>query len=289
MKVLVTGAHGQVSQAVIAGAPDAAELKAVGRAELDISDDRAVAALVAESRPDLIVNGAAYTAVDRAESEPEHAARVNDIGAANLARAAAASGARLIHLSTDFVFDGSSSKPYLPDDPPNPVSVYGATKLAGERSVRALLPDASVILRTAWVYDATGKNFLRTMLRLMKERGTVRVVADQVGTPTAAHSIAQVIWAIAAHPGIAGVFHWTDAGVASWYDFAVAIAEESGLAANQSNPVTVVPIETKDYPTPARRPRFSVLDKTATTSALGIEARHWRQNLRKVIGEISVA
>jgi dTDP-4-dehydrorhamnose reductase len=289
MKVLVTGAQGQVGRAVIAAAPATAEVMAVGHAELDICDGRAVAALVAGSRPDLIVNGAAYTAVDRAESEPDLASRVNEIGPANLARAAATSGARLVHLSTDFVFDGTASRPYLPNDIPNPVSVYGATKLAGERAARSLLPDASVILRTAWVYDATGKNLLRTMLRLMHERRSVRVVADQVGTPTAAHSIAEVIWAIAARPGLSGVFHWTDAGEASWYDFAVAIAEESGLATAKPNPVTVIPIGTADYPTAARRPRFSVLDKTATISALGIEATPWRQNLRKVIGEISLA
>jgi dTDP-4-dehydrorhamnose reductase len=288
MKILVTGARGQVGRALISAAPAGEQLQAVGHAELDIGDAHAVDTFVGGARPDIIVNAAAYTAVDRAESESEAAHRVNAQGPANLARAAARAGARLLHLSTDFVFDGQSSIPYRPLDPTNPLGVYGASKLAGERAVIDLLPEHSVILRTAWVYDATGNNFVRTMLRLMRERGTVRVVADQIGTPTSAPSIAEVIWALVAAPSIVGVFHWTDSGVASWYDFAVAIAEES-VHARGGAPATVVPIGTADYPTPARRPRFSVLDKSTTIAALGLTPRHWRHNLRQVIGEISIA
>jgi dTDP-4-dehydrorhamnose reductase len=282
MKVLVTGARGQVGRAVVVAAPASAQLVAVTHGELDIGDADAVARYVGDAKPDVIVNAAAYTAVDRAESESAAAQRVNAEGPANLARAAATVGARLVHLSTDFVFDGLASRPYQPGDATNPLSVYGSTKRDGEIAVCEALPTA-VVLRTAWVYDASGRNFLNTMRRLMRERDTVRVVADQVGTPTAAHSIAGAIWAIIARPEVAGTHHWTDSGVASWYDFAVAIAEESASAAR------VIPISTADYPTPAKRPGFSVLDKTATCAALELTPRHWRQNLRQVIGEISVA
>jgi dTDP-4-dehydrorhamnose reductase len=285
MKVLITGARGQVGQAVGKAAPAHAELIALAHADLDIGDAGAVEDQVSAAKPDVIVNAAAYTAVDRAENEPDAARRVNAEGPANLARAAAAIGARLIHLSTDFVFDGAASRPYQPGDPTNPLNVYGVTKLAGETAVRTALP-AAVILRTAWVYDAKNRNFLLTMLRLMRERGTVRVVADQFGTPTAAHSIAEAIWEIIARPAITGVQHWTDTGVASWFDFAVAIAEEAAAAGMGDAPASVIPIGTVDFPTPATRPRFSVLDKTATYAALELTPRHWRQNLRQVIGEI---
>jgi dTDP-4-dehydrorhamnose reductase len=288
MKVMITGARGQVGRAVINAAPAMAEVVAVTHDELDIGDAIAVDQYVSVAKPHVIVNAAAYTAVDRAESEPDAARHVNTEGPANLAGSAAAVGARLVHLSTDFVFDGASSRPYLPDDPTNPLSVYGSTKRDGELAVRATLPEA-VVLRTAWVYDAIGRNFLLTMLRLMRERGTVRVVADQFGTPTAAHSLAEAVWAIIARPAVTGTHHWTDSGVASWYDFAVAIAEESASAGKGSVTVNVIPISTADYATPAKRPGFSVLDTTATSAALELTPRHWRQNLRQVIGEVSVA
>jgi dTDP-4-dehydrorhamnose reductase len=289
MKVMVTGARGQVGRAFIAAVPAGTQILAVTHGELDIGDAAAVDRLVDSTQPDVIVNAAAYTAVDRAEAEPELAQLVNTAGPAHLAGAAATRGARLIHISTDFVFDGMSSAPYRPDDPTNPLSVYGTTKLGGEVAVREILGDRSVVLRTAWVYDATGRNFLLTMLRLMREKGMVRVVADQFGTPTAAHSIAAAIWALIANPTLAGTFHWTDSGVASWYDFAVAIAEEWALSTKADSPAKVIPIGASDYPTPAKRPRFSVLDKTSTVAALGLTPFHWRQNLRRVIGEISIA
>src|SRR4051812_29784699 len=188
MKGLLTGSNGQVARAFLAAVPKTMQVTAVNHADLDIGDTVAVDSLMESLRPDAVVNAAAYTAVDRAESEPDAARRANEAGPANLARAAARIGSRLVHLSTDFVFDGASSSPYKPQDPTNPLSVYGASKLAGETAVREALPEGSIILRTAWVYDAHGRNFLRTMLRLMSERDTVSVVADQVGTPTAAFS-----------------------------------------------------------------------------------------------------
>jgi len=289
MKILLTGSNGQVARAFLAAVPPSMQVTAVNHSELDIGDAVAVDSLMESLRPDAVVNAAAYTAVDRAESEPEVARRANEAGPANLARAAARIGSRLVHLSTDFVFDGASSSPYKPQDPTNPLGVYGASKLAGETAVRDALPERSVILRTAWVYDAHGKNFVRTMLRLMRERGTVSVVADQVGTPTAAFSIAQALCAILELPSVTGIHHWTDAGVASWYDFAVAIAEEGAAAQLLPAGVEVTPIATREFPTAARRPAYSVLDKSETTRRLDIVSRHWRVWLREVMGEIQRA
>lgn len=289
MKVLVTGAQGQVGRAVIAAAAASVRVEGVAHAELDVTERDAVRRRVLQSLPDVVVNSAGYTAVDRAESEPELAYRINEDGARNLASAAAEAGARLIHLSTDFVFDGARSSPYRPSDAPHPVSVYGASKLAGENAVREVLADGAVVLRTAWVYAARGQNFVNTMLRLMRERGTVRVVGDQIGTPTAAHSLAAAIWRLIERPAIGGVLHWTDLGVASWYDFAVAIAEEGAARGLVPTTVTVTQIASDEYPTPARRPAYSVLDKRDTIGALGMAPAPWRHNLRGVLEEIAVA
>jgi dTDP-4-dehydrorhamnose reductase len=289
VKVLITGAGGQVGTALSARSPSDIALTNVTRSELDIADPEQVRHVLTAVRPDAIINAAAYTAVDRAESEPERAREVNEIGPRNIAQVAAQIGARVIHISTDFVFDGESSQPYAPDATTRPLSVYGKTKLAGELAISSLLPGRSVVLRTAWVYAANGHNFVRTMLRLMKEKGSVRVVADQIGSPTAAASVADAIWQIVARPEITGALHWTDCGVASWYDFAVAIAEEAAALGMLPNAVTVAPIATSEYPTPARRPRFSVLDCRSTLIATGMTATHWRRNLRGVLGEVRIA
>lgn len=289
MKVVLTGATGQVGDALARSRPADIELSAFSRSELDVSDkaqvDRAIGAL----HPDLIINAAAYTAVDRAESEEVQARAANEAGPAHLAAAAAACSARLIHLSTDYVFDGEQSRPYAPEDRTNPLNVYGCTKLAGEHAVLATLPSASIVLRTAWVYSAAGRNFVRTMLNLMAEKGSVRVVSDQFGAPTAAESIAQVVWALSRRPELHGVYHWTDAGAASWYDFAVAIAEEAAALGKLSGAITVHPIASEDYPTAAHRPRFSVLDCRKTAAALGLAPTHWRIWLRRVLGEMRFA
>lgn len=285
MKALITGAGGQLGQALQAAAPKGIVLLPLGRDALDIGDADVIEAFVKAEKPDLILNAAAYTAVDKAEGDAAEAYRINAEAPAHLARAAAASGARLVHVSTDFVFDGKSARAYLPGDPANPLGVYGASKRAGEEAVLAALPHA-LIVRTAWVHAATGHNFVKTMLRVMAERGRVSVVADQIGTPTHAASLARAIWALVAADAV-GMHHFTDAGVASWYDFAVAIAEEAyalGLIAAAE----VVPIATSDYPTPARRPAFGLLDKTATWAITGVP-RHWRQELRLMLAELKEA
>jgi dTDP-4-dehydrorhamnose reductase len=290
VKVLVLGATGQIGRALLDAVPDGMTAKGVARAELDISDGAAVAACIAAQRPNVVLNVAAYTAVDRAESEPEAAERVNSAGALHVANATREYGSRLIHVSTDFVFDGRTSTPYRPDDATNPLSVYGRTKRSGEVAVLQAQPERALVLRTSWVYSVMGSNFVRTMLRLMRERNAVRVVADQIGTPTSAASAAAAIWKIAAGgSGMRGIYHFSDAGVASWYDFAVAIAEEGASRGLVPRGVSVTPIATHEYPTPARRPAFSVLDKSALTQALAMTPVHWRENLRHVLTELSHA
>jgi dTDP-4-dehydrorhamnose reductase len=284
-KVLITGAGGQVGRALLDAVPEDFEAVACTHAQLDIGASEAVRDCVGSQRPAVIINAAAYTAVDKAESEPDAAQRINAEGPRHLAMAARECGARLLHISTDFVFDGTASVPYRPDAATNPLSVYGRTKRDGEAAVAEVLPQHSTIVRTAWVYAATGANFVRTMLRLMRANGAARVVADQVGTPTAARSLAEVLWRLARNPEIRGIHHWTDAGVASWYDFAVAIAEEGAELGLTPADVAVSPITTADYPTPAHRPAYSVLDKRSL-AAYGLSPMHWRKRLRAVLKEI---
>jgi dTDP-4-dehydrorhamnose reductase len=284
VKVLVTGASGQVGRALLDTVPQHVELRALTRSELDISDASAVHAAVDAFRPELVINAAAYTAVDKAESEPQLAGAVNADGPRHLAQAAdAVPGCRLLHLSTDYVFDGRSTEPYKPSDSTNPLSVYGRSKLVGERGVLEVLRERAVVVRTAWVYAAQGKNFLLTMLRLMRERGAVRVVSDQQGTPTAADSVARTLWAIGERPEVHGILHWTDAGRATWYDFAVAIAKEGHDAGVLSKPVQVTPILSVDYPTAAPRPVNSVLDIHESIAKLGLTPTHWRVNLQNTL------
>lgn len=286
MNVMIAGAAGQVGRALLSCIPEGSSVLGLTHADLDIGDANRVMERARAERPDVIICAAAYTAVDRAESESELAARVNSDGPRNLARAAHEIGARLLHISTDFVFDGSASTAYRPDSPTGPLNVYGRTKLAGEQAVRSIMPDRSLIVRTSWVYAAQGNNFMRTMLRLMQAKGHVRVVADQIGTPTAAISLARALWALAYRSDLSGLYHWTDAGVASWYDFAVAIAEEGSAAGLLPASVGIDPITTLEYPTAARRPAFSVLDSRATVAALALTPQHWRAALRAELKEL---
>jgi len=287
MKVLITGASGQVGTALLRSAPKHVELRALTRAELNIADGAEVRIEVEDFRPAVIINAAAYTAVDTAESEPDIAYAINAMGPRQLAQAAQSiPGCRLLHISTDYVFDGRSTQPYRLSDPTNPLSVYGRTKLKGERAVLEVLGERATVLRTAWVYSGGGKNFLLTMLRLMRERDTVRVVSDQLGTPTSADSIARALWAIAQRPAAAGILHWTDGGTASWYDFALAIATDGFAAGLLPKPVQVTPIPTAAYPTAAHRPANSVLDCRESFDAVGHAPASWRVNLRATLSAL---
>jgi dTDP-4-dehydrorhamnose reductase len=276
MRALIAGAGGQLGRALQACAPVGVTVIAPAESDFDITDAATVARVVADSGADIVFNAAAYTAVDKAEADAALAQRINADAVALLA----AHAPRLVHVSTDFVFDGTASQPYRPDATPNPVSAYGATKLAGEIAAG---PDA-LIVRTAWVYAAVGSNFVHTMLRLMKERPEVRVVADQIGTPTHVDGLARALWRLSA-AGVGGVHHWTDAGVASWYDFAVAIQEEALAIGLLEHRVPIIPIRTQDYPTPARRPAYSVLDKSSSWAVTG-PAAHWRTELRHCLAAI---
>ncbi len=283
-RALVTGGGGQLADALVAAAPAGMAVDAPGIERLDIGDPAAVSAALDAIRPELVVNAAAYTAVDRAESEPDLADRVNHRAVSRLAEACASRGIRLVQVSTDYVFDGRSPVPYRPDDATNPQSVYGRTKRDGERA--ALAAPGALVVRTAWLYAPRAGNFMHTMLRLLAGRDEIRVVADQVGTPTLASGLAVAIWDLAAR-GVAGVHHWTDAGVASWYDFAVAIQEEALAAGIDAVArARVVPIRTIEYPTPAARPAMSILAKETTWTATRAPVVHWREALRSALREV---
>ena len=286
MRVFITGSdRGQLHWELLRTCPASVEIVSVSP-RLDLYDSDAIADTLATIKPDAIINAAAYTAVDKAESEPDQARALNAIAVEQLAMAAQRLAARLIHVSTDFVFGASNGSPFSTDSPTEPVSVYGKTKLAGEQAVKAILPEQSAIFRTAWVYSSHGNNFVKTMLRLMNERGEVGVIADQTGSPTWAHSLAEALWH-ALHVKINGTYHWTGAGVASWYDFAVAIAEEATDAGLLSRPVTVMPLTTEQYPTPASRPAYSVLELQGTWQALNMKPPQWRTELRTMLKELT--
>ncbi len=291
MRVLITGAHGQVGHELMRLVPDGVEAIGMGSAELDIADAAQVAAVVERVQPQLIINAAAYTAVDRAESEPERAYAVNRDGVAHLAAAAERLGVPLLHISTDYVFAGDATTPYDEQDATAPTGVYGASKLAGEL---ALVAGCSryMILRTSWVFGAHGNNFVKTMLRLGRERDELSVVADQQGCPTSAASIARALWALAQQYRDSGelqwgTYHFSGSPACSWHEFALEIfrqGRESGLLAKVPH---VKAISTAAYPTPAKRPAWSVLDCSKLQAAQGITQTDWRHELRTVLVELA--
>ena len=273
---LITGAHGQLGQSLHSLLGDRGLY--VDRDVLDIGDAAQVESSLRQHRPECVINCAAYTAVDKAESDRDAAAQANAAGPANLAKAAGLLQIPLIHVSTDYVFDGTACRPYREDDVPCPQSVYGLTKLAGERAVLQYAETAAVV-RTAWLYSVTGNNFVKTMRRLGRERDTIRVVADQVGTPTYAPDLAAALLSLVdlIKPGTREIYHYTNEGVCSWYDFAVAIMELSGLHCK------VEPIRSEEYPTPAQRPAYSVLDKSKIRSLLPQGIPYWRNSLKQCL------
>jgi dTDP-4-dehydrorhamnose reductase len=284
MRVLLFGGTGQVGrETTLAAAPAGVDLIAPARAEADLSSPGAGARFVAEARPEVVINAAAWTAVDKAETEIEAARRLNALAPAELAVAAAGAGARFIHLSTDYVFDGAAAGALDETAPPAPLNVYGATKLEGERLVLAALP-AAVVIRTSWVYAAHGANFVRTMLRLAQTRGEVSVVADQVGGPTPAAAIAEACLAVAARrDGPGGIYHFQGAPPASWADFAEAIFAAAGA------PVRVNRIPTRDYKTPAARPLRTVLDCGKILRDYGVRQPDWRSGLADIVGRLQIS
>ena len=282
MNILVTGANGQLGN----------EMQVLAREnlqhtyfftdvqELDICDEQAVYAYVSEHKIDIIVNCAAYTAVDKAEDNVELCDKLNNIAPGYLARAAQANGAAMIQVSTDYVFDGTAHIPYTEEEPTCPASVYGSTKLAGEQNVKDHCEKAMVI-RTAWLYSIYGNNFVKTMIRLGQERDSLGVIFDQIGTPTYANDLAQAIFAAINKGVVRGIYHFSDEGVCSWYDFTIAIHRLAGIASCK-----VKPLHTADYPAKAPRPHYSVLDKTKIKDTFGIEIPHWEESLKRCINQL---
>lgn len=284
MKVLITGASGQLGRELQSTKPDHIELIAMTSAELDITDSKKVHSVINSHEPDVIINAAAYTPVDQAEEHSAAAYAVNAEGVKNILQVADAIHARLIHISTDFVFDGEKSSPYKTSDSKNPLSVYGKSKREGEDAVLNA-QNGHVIIRTAWLYATAGQNFVNTILRLCQEKQALNIISDQVGTPTWTRTLADAIWKVIGDSKLQGIYHITDNGIASWYDFAVAIAEEARDLGLIENVPVIHPIKSDDYPQLAKRPSYSVLDKSSSCKALDFYPMHWRESLIKMLRE----
>ena len=285
MKVLILGSNGQLGWELQRTCPDDITLAVLDYPEINFCSNSSIIQCISLTKPDCIINAAAYTDVDKAEQEKDLAFQINHTAVCKIAELCRKTKIFLVHISTDFVFNGRNFKPYQPDDTPDPESVYGKSKLKGEQAVRKILGENALIIRTAWLYSSHGNNFVKTMLRLMKEKPGLNVIDEQIGTPTWAHGLARAIWT-ALEKNIVGTFHWTDAGVASWYDFALAIREEGLQAGLLDNPIPVLPVPTNQYPTPAKRPEYSVLDKTSFWQALSLKPTHWRIQLRSMLKEL---
>lgn len=280
MRVLITGAGGQLGGALQRTAPVWADVNAIDVEDVDLTDAAMLTARLVVEAPDLIINAAAYTAVDKAESDEATARAINADAVATMVEAMASTGGKLVHVSTDYVFDGDSPVAYRPEDIRNPQSAYGRTKAEGEDKLRP----QDLLVRTAWVYEVGGANFVRTMIRLMNEREELGVVADQIGSPTWARGLARTIWELV-EKDASGIYHHSDDGAISWHDFAVAIAEDGhGLGLVRRIPV-IRAIATSDYPTPAKRPAFSLLDCGKTRAMIGDRPVPWRENLRLMLEE----
>lgn len=284
MKILITGTNGQLGQELHEHLSDKSyNITALSREKLDLANPDNIRQVLQEVKPDLVINSGAYTAVDKAESEEEIAFAINGKAPGILAEEVNKIGGRFIHVSTDYVFDGTASQPYLESEETNPLGVYGKSKLAGEKAIQEVGGEY-MILRTAWVYGVGGKgNFVKTMLRLGGEREEIRVVCDQIGSPTWTGDLAEAINRLVELKWEPGIYHYTNSGVASWYDFSVAIFEEAKQRSFPIKVERVVPITTSEYPTPARRPAFSVLSSKKISAVLGSHPPHWRQSLRKML------
>lgn len=287
MRVLITGSGGQLAGELERRAPASATVLSVSRAECDITDNLAVERYAGDFHPDTIINTAAYTAVDLAEDAPEEAFAVNAEGARNVAAAATRVGARVIQISTDYVFDGLQSTPYPVDAKPNPLSVYGTSKYEGERGVKDVATSATIV-RAGWLYSANGKNFFRTILGRLSQAAPLQVVNDKVGVPTSAREFADFLWWLIRNPSDQSILHWANSGEASWYDFALAIAELANERGLIDRPTVIEPIPTAALrpPQPARRPDYSVLDAKESWLKYGKAATHWRNALASTLDEL---
>ena len=304
MKILLTGSEGQLGRSLRASLPkmlqsSSVELIATSRSgqdglvALDLADADACRTAVLDAQPDWVINAGAYTAVDRAETEPDLAHAVNALAPRAFAEALAQTGGHLLQVSTDFVFNGRQGHPYKPEQQIDPLGVYGATKAAAEQAIAEVLGldqgGNAAVVRTSWVYGPVGSNFLLTMLRLHRQKAEadepLKVVADQVGCPTSTVGLTRACWRLVERR-LGGLMHWSDAGAATWYDFAVAIGELAEASGRLDRAAQVLPISTVDYPTPAQRPAYSLLDCSSSREQLGLIPKHWHQALREVIADV---
>lgn len=286
MNILITGATGQLAWELQRTAPKRHTCYFLSREQLDISSARSVDHFFKEHLIDAVINAAAYTNVDKAEVEPDNANSVNHLGPMYLSKACSEHNACLLHISTDFVFDGKSYTPYEPTDPCQPLGVYGESKLNGEKAIQASRLKKWAIIRTSWVYSVHGNNFVKTMLRLMAEKPSLGIVGDQIGTPTWAHGLAHICWR-ALSCELRGIHHWSDFGVASWYDFAIAIQKIGLKQGLLSKPIAINPIASSEYPTPVARPYFSVLNKDSMIKSLDdVHLVHWQEQLEIMMSQL---
>ena len=287
--ILVTGSSGQLGLSLKMIAKDYPDYDFIfaQREQLDLSNGKSITAFFKQNKFDLIINCAAFTAVDKAESEPELADKLNHLAVKQLAEISTQHNTKLIHISTDYVFDGTQCRPYIETDKVAPQSIYGETKLKGEQALLAAMPNNALIIRTSWVYSEFGNNFVKTMMRLGQERDALTVIFDQVGTPTYAHDLAEAIMTIVTSDTFKQIefaselYHYSNEGVCSWYDFAKAIFELSKINCDVS------PIETKDYPTPAKRPHYSLLNKAKIKQRYNVSVPYWKQSLQHCLNKLA--
>jgi dTDP-4-dehydrorhamnose reductase len=290
MKILLTGSKGQLGREVVKACINAGlDIISMDLPEIDITDSEKLIRIFSELKPSIVINAAAYTAVDLAETQKNLCYAVNLDGPANLTRLCGKNKARLIHISTDYVFDGKANKPYRENDPVSPVNVYGHSKAEGEKAVLAG-PGKHIILRTSWLYGRYGKNFIKTMLRIGQERKTIQVVNDQYGCPTCAYDLAEVIIVIAQRlmedqSNNSGIYHYCGNGITTWYEFAISIFQLAGELGLKNMPL-VTPITTSQFPTPAKRPLYTALDCSVIEKSFGVELKPWKYSLKKTIHQI---
>ena len=279
MKIIVIGKSGQLAWELEQLSSNEHEIVCLGRNNIDLQDVHAISSLLIAYKADAVINASAYTAVDKAESDIDNAYALNAKAVANLAKACKGLTIPLVHISTDFVFHGDKGSPYLPSDGINPLGIYGASKAQGEQLITEIYPALSTIIRTSWVYSTHGNNFVTTMLNLMNTKPELGVISDQIGTPTYAAGLAQACMACLIHK-VYGIYHYTDTGVASWFDFAIAIQNIGVELGILNKKIPIKPISTAQYPTPAKRPHYSVLDKSNLISALpDLKFSHWQEQL----------
>ncbi len=296
MKILLTGSEGQLGRALISYKPNNFELIAKSKKDLDITNEQECIKTISKEKPKWVINASAYTLVDQAEINHQAAFSVNSNGIKNLAKAMKKLGGNLLHFSTDFVFSGNQSKPYTPDQKANPINIYGKSKARGENALQESLnkTNQGIILRTSWLIGSVGRNFALTILKLHKERENISVVCDQIGSPTTTSSLARASWKLIQlkesasinNIQIPNIYHYSDAGIASWYDLAIAIGEISEELGLIKKAAKVIPIPSSCYPAKALRPTFSVLDCSSTYQLLGLEPLHWRSSLYELLQEL---